>query len=196
VNGRYLVNEIFYSIQGEGVRAGIPHVFVRFAKCNLDCSLATMGWDCDTDFEVGEWYSLRRLLDTVEDLGRCQWVLLTGGEPGLQVDQRLIDALHSMGRQVAIETNGTQYLPDDVDWTCCSPKYAPVVLGQCDEVKYVLTVGQSPPVPPVLADHWLVSPAFKGDEPDPDAMAWCVEWVKDHSRWRLSVQNHKWLGIR
>lgn len=195
---RYLVNEIFSSIQGEGVRAGIPHVFVRFAKCNLACNVAEHGFDCDTDFEHGEWLDLAELMDRIVNTGTTSWVLLTGGEPALQVDAALIDALHADGLSVAVETNGTYKMPDTIDWVCLSPKPGTrLAIGGADEVKFVLAAGQQPVhAQEIRARHRLVSPAFKGDDLDPDALAWCIDWVVHNPGWRLSCQQHKWWGVR
>lgn len=195
---RYLINELFYSLQGEGVRAGIPHIFIRFAKCNLACSTATVGWDCDTDFDTGVWATLDEVADAVDRAGTASWVLLTGGEPALQADQTLVSMLQlRLGKKVAIETNGTMPVPGSTDWVCVSPKNHPIVLSRADEIKFVLAAGQEPAVPDGIdADHHLISPAFKGDEPDPDAMVWCIQWVLEHPGWRLSCQQHKWWGVR
>lgn len=191
----YQVKEIFHSIQGEGVRAGTAAVFVRFAGCNLDCTPETIGWQCDTDFIGGRRYKLGALVDAVQALAPGGWIIFTGGEPALQVDQPLIDVLHAVGYRLAIETNGTKVLPSGLDWICVSPKYAPTTsLNKPNEVKYVLTAGQKPGQ--MTAEYMLVSPAFKGDEPDPDAIAWCIQWVLDHPEWRLSVQQHKSWGVR
>lgn len=194
---RYLINEVFYSLQGEGVRAGTAAVFVRFAKCNLACNTAEHGFDCDTDFEHGDWYGLEELVEAVaEASGCCPWVILTGGEPALQVDQALIDAFHARKIQVAIETNGTMRLPTGIDWVCMSPKPGTTLaFGWADEAKYVLAAGQLPR-DTVSAGTRVVSPAFKGEEVDPDALAWCIEWVRAHPLWRLSVQQHKWWRVR
>jgi 7-carboxy-7-deazaguanine synthase len=190
---RYLINEIFHSLQGEGVRAGIAHVFVRFAKCNLTCNVAEHGFDCDTDFEHGQWHTLDQL---VAALPPCPWVLLTGGEPTLQLDLPLVLAL-SKDRRIAIETNGTRFLPIRLNWVCVSPKPGSnVVLKVADEVKCVVQAGQTPDPMGVRSPHYLISPAFKGDELDPDALAWCIDWVKANPRWRLSCQQHKWWGVR
>lgn len=191
---RYQIKEVFHSLQGEGVRAGVPHIFVRFAGCNLDCNEETMGWQCDTDFVGGTAYTLGELIDEVRRFGRCHWVLFTGGEPALQVDTTLVAALHALGYQLAIETNGTRPLPAGLDWVCASPKYERPAIRSADEAKYVLAAGQEPDVT-IQAKHMLASPAFKGDEPDPEALAWCVQWVKDHPTWRLSCQQHKWWGV-
>jgi organic radical activating enzyme len=195
----YLCNEIFYSLQGEGVRKGTANVFIRFAKCNLKCNVEEHGFDCDTEFETGEWYTISQLLDAVQRVGggRADWVILTGGEPGLQVDDALISELHQQGLMVAIETNGTKKLPHGLDWICVSPKpETQIVVWRADEVKCVLQAGQVPDASGIESEYLIVSPAFKGDTMDPEALGWCVEWVKQHPRWRLSTQDHKWWSIR
>lgn len=194
---RYLVNDLFLTLQGEGVRAGTAAVFLRFAKCNLACNRAEHGFDCDTDFERGRWYGLRPLIAAVAALQPAPgWVVLTGGEPGLQADGPLVDALHAGGRRVAIETNGTMALPAGIDWVCVSPKPGTRLRTlHAQEVKCVVAAGQEPDPMGVEALHLLVSPAFRGDDPDPDAVAWAVRWVLVHPEWRLSTQNHKWWGV-
>ena len=133
----YRIHEIFYSLQGEGFHTGRPAVFVRFAGCNLRCPF------CDTDFSTRQTMTcediVRQALSLIPSSlpdGRFLLVL-TGGEPALQVDDTLIDALHEAGFYIAIETNGTRTLPAAIDWITCSPKDAPVVLTQADELKVV-----------------------------------------------------------
>lgn len=194
---RYLVNEIFRSLQGEGARAGTVATFVRFAKCNLACNVAEHGFDCDTDFDHGDWYELDALLAAVRAVGPSRWIILTGGEPALQLDGTLVGTLHDAGYRLAIETNGTRPLPPGIDWVCVSPKPGTrVMISAADEVKFVLRAGQRPHDVSLRSSHRLVSPAFKGDEFDPEALAWCIQWVLDHPTWRLSVQQHKQWGVR
>src|SRR3954462_11354141 len=122
---RYLVNEIFYSLQGEGVRAGTPNLFLRLAKCNLACKVETHGFDCDTEFESGRWSARAEILAEFPQLSSaCDWVILTGGEPALQVDRELVDALHEAGYKLAIENNGSLELNRGIDWITVSPKVA------------------------------------------------------------------------
>ena len=197
--GRYLVNEIFYSLQGEGVRAGAPSFFLRFAKCNLTCKAETHGFDCDTEFESGRWMTLPEILDELRQLSeRCEWVVLTGGEPALQVDGEMIDALHAAGYKLAIETNGSVELPEGMDWITVSPKVAEhaVRQRQAHEVKYVRGYGQAVPRTVVEAEHYLISPAFEGDRLDPRALDWCIRLCKENPPWRLSVQQHKAWKVR
>jgi len=196
---RYVVNEIFYSLQGEGVRAGTPNLFLRFARCNLACRAETHGFDCDTEFESGRRMTLKEILEEMTALSSdCRWVVLTGGEPALQVDRELIDILHAAGYRLAIETNGSILLPEGIDWVTVSPKVAEHAVRQrkADEVKYVRGYGQALPRTVVTAEHYLVSPAFDGPEVDPRTLDWCIRLVKENPPWRLSVQQHKLWQVR
>lgn len=200
----YTVNEIFYSLQGEGVRAGEASVFVRFAGCNLRCSmepgpLSPGGWDCDTDHEHGKKMSIGELFETCETEGNgCRWVVLTGGEPALQLDHLLLEVLRTRFH-IAIETNGTIELPSwGLDWITVSPKQTErrIVVEYADEVKYVMAAGQELPLATVRARHKLLSPAARGAEVDPAALGWCICKVKENPGWRLSVQQHKAWALR
>ena len=196
---RYLVNEIFYSLQGEGVRAGTPNLFLRLSRCNLACKVETHGFDCDTEFESGRWMTVPEILDEFRLLSeKCDWVILTGGEPALQVDRELIGALHEAGYKLAIETNGSVELPEGIDWITVSPKVAEHAVRQrkAHEVKYVRGYGQALPRTTVEAEHYLISPAFGGTEVDPRTLDWCIRLCKENPPWRLSVQQHKGWQVR
>ena len=196
---RYLVNEIFYSLQGEGVRAGTPNLFLRLAKCNLACKVETHGFDCDTEFESGRRMTLEEIVAELRQLSAtCDWVILTGGEPALQADRELIDGLHAAGYKLAIETNGSFELPEGIDWITVSPKVAEHAIRQrrADEVKYVRGYGQGIPRTAVEATHYLISPAFDGAEVDPRTLDWCIRLCRDNPPWRLSVQQHKLWKVR
>lgn len=196
---RYLVNEIFYSLQGEGVRAGTPNLFLRLAKCNLACTVETHGFDCDTEFESGRRLTLEEIVAEFRQLSAdCGWVILTGGEPALQADRELIDGLHAAGYRLAIETNGSFELPEGIDWITVSPKVAEHAVRQkrANEVKYVRGHGQGIPRTAVEADHYLISPAFDGAEVDPRTLDWCIRLCRDNPPWRLSVQQHKLWKVR
>lgn len=198
-NGTYMVWEIFYSLQGEGVRAGTPNVFIRFSGCNLKCQKQTHGFDCDTDFTGGARISDLQILREAERVGgRCRNIILTGGEPLLQADSNLVGLLNARGWFVAVETNGTMPVPMLVDWVTLSPKVAEdqLVLRRADELKYVRGYGEGIPKPTAKASHLLISPAFNGNRRDNMAIAWCIELVKDNPPWRLSVQQHKIFNIR
>ncbi|HET8633320.1 MAG TPA: 7-carboxy-7-deazaguanine synthase [Gemmatimonadales bacterium] len=209
----YAVKEIFYTLQGEGAQAGRPAVFCRFAGCNLwsgreaDRATATCTF-CDTDFVGtdgdggGKFRSAEELAAAVaacwpadEFAGR--YVVCTGGEPLLQLDEPLIEALHAHGFAIAVETNGTQPAPSGLDWICVSPKAgAPLVLTEGDELKLVYPQsGAQPEQFSALAfRHFFLQPM---DGPDLAAnTAAATSYCLAHPQWRLSLQTHKLLGIR
>lgn len=196
----YRINEIFYSIQGEGGRAGQPSIFVRLSGCNLKCSRDSPdegGFDCDTEFVSGVSYTKQML---IESLSRhpCKWVVLTGGEPSLQVDQDLVDVLHEHGYKIAIETNGTNLLPNGIDWVTVSPKTAEhtIRVKSATEVKYVRQIGQGIPKPSCQSTYRFISPAFDGTILSKDTLAYCIQLVLDNPDWALSVQQHKLWRVR
>jgi len=209
----YSVKEIFYTLQGEGLNAGRPAVFCRFAGCNLwsgredDRALAVCRF-CDTEFVGtdgtlgGKFAQAAALADRIA----AQWpstatahrfVVLTGGEPLLQVDAPLIDALHAHGFEIAVETNGTLPAPAGIDWICMSPKAgAPIVQTRGHELKLVFP--QAELMPPAVAhlqfSHFLLQPM---DGPDRLANTRAaLEYCQAHPQWRLSLQTHKILQIR
>jgi 7-carboxy-7-deazaguanine synthase len=197
---QYQVNEIFYSVQGEGVRSGTANVFLRFSGCNLTCNEREMGFDCDTEFMSGRKMTAKQIIDEALTIApECRWIILTGGEPALQVDDELIQAFKEAGYQLAIETNGTKELPQGLDWITVSPKTAEHTLRQstANEVKYVRQKGQGIPRPTIKADHYLISPAHNVSNGFvKETMQWCVDLVKDNPEWRLSLQLHKILNVR
>ena len=204
----YVVNEVFYSLQGEGRRSGEASVFVRFTACNLECTVEEMGFDCDTEFASGVRVTLEelhdRVLHSIEeyglDIALPPWIVWTGGEPALQLDQECVDYFHDRDFRQAIETNGTKELPRDLDWICVSPKTAEHTLRvkqPVDELKYVRNEGQGYPRPKLKAEHYLLSPAFDPTgHVNPAAMLHCIQLCKKEPKWRLSVQQHKSWGIR
>lgn len=200
-DGRFLVNEIFYSIQGEGCLSGIPMVFVRFSDCNLRCSVVNSSFDCDTEFMSGRELSPSELLTETNRLNPQKgWVLFTGGEPGLQLTQELVDSFKEQGWKLAIETNGTIKLPDYIDWVCVSPKSAEHTIRQrtANEVKYVRSAGMAIPETSINAENYMISPAFQPDGTvSKEDLNWCLKLVMNNSqKWRLSVQYHKLLRVR
>lgn len=193
------INEIFYSLQGEGVRAGTPSLFVRFQGCNLRCRRETHGFDCDTEFVSGRPWTAQEVAARLKELAPdCNWVVLTGGEPARQLGAELVAYFHDLGYELAIETNGTIALPAGIDWITVSPKVAEHALRQrtAHEVKYVRAYGQGVPHTVVKAEHYLISPAFEGDSLDRRTLQWCIDLVKGNPKWRLSVQQHKLWHIR
>jgi 7-carboxy-7-deazaguanine synthase len=194
------VNEIFYSLQGEGMRSGTPNVFLRFSGCNQTCTVESHGFDCDTEFVSGQPMDGDTLVANLHAVATtCCSVILTGGEPALQATHELVDLLHDMGYFVAMETNGSVNVDElGLDWITVSPKVAEHAIRQrrAHEVKYVRGYGQGIPRTVVVADHYLLSPAFNGDQVDRRALAWCVDLVKQHPTWRLSTQQHKFWNLR
>jgi 7-carboxy-7-deazaguanine synthase len=199
----YTVREIFHSLQGEGVQAGRAAVFLRFAGCNLwsgreaDREAAACRF-CDTDFVGGDRYAhAQGLAEAVRAVGgSTRYVVVTGGEPGLQLDQALIAALHGLGFEVAIETNGTMDLPSGLDWVCVSPKAGTVLkVTRGDELKLVFPQAGAAPEAFEHLDfaHFLLQP-MDGPEQDANTSA-AIAHCLTHPRWRLSLQTHKIVGI-
>lgn len=208
----YAVKEIFLTLQGEGAQAGRRAVFCRFAGCNLwtgrekDRAKAICQF-CDTDFVGtdgtlgGKYKSAAALADVIaETWGQGsddRYVVLTGGEPMLQVDAALIDALHERDFTIAIESNGTFAIPRSIDWICVSPKAgSELVQTSGDELKLVWPQPGSDVAWLAALDfeHLLVQPL---DDPHAAAnVQACIDLVMDDPRWRLSLQTHKNLGLR
>lgn len=207
MSNEYLVNEIFYTLQGEGHRVGSPSVFIRFTGCNLRCRIESGpkspgGFDCDTEFASGIRMSTSRIVEKTRAVGgECDWVVLTGGEPGLQIDEALLEALvREGGYKVAIESNGTvdfATLKPFISWLVISPKVAEhaVRSSYADELRYVRRDGQGIPRPSIPAREKFISPAFEGNEMDKATLAWCLKLVKENPKWRLSIQSHKLIGV-
>jgi 7-carboxy-7-deazaguanine synthase len=204
----YTVNEIYYTLQGEGANTGRPAVFLRFSGCNLwsgrevDRSTAICQF-CDTDFVGGTKYA--SAVQLAEEVAG-QWfgngtskrfVVITGGEPLLQVDRPLIDRLHELGFEIAIETNGTIEALAGLDWICVSPK-AGTVIKQRSGNELKLVYPQRGITPQELErldfDHFFVQPMDGPDVKQNTELA--ARYCLEHPRWRLSLQTHKMLGIR
>lgn len=209
----YAVNEIFYSVQGEGIRKGTANVFVRFAGCNQTCKVETHGFDCDTEFVSSKKMTAEEIAQACRAAiakaggdhnfatlgGAWAWIILTGGEPGLQVDYALCQYLRAAKFHLAIETNGSIDLSGlPLDWITVSPKVAEHAIRQktASEVKYVRGAGQGIPKPACESQYKLLSPAFLGNVIDRDALATCIELVLANPEWRLSVQEHKGINVR
>jgi 7-carboxy-7-deazaguanine synthase (Cx14CxxC type) len=210
----YTVKELFYTLQGEGANVGRAAVFCRFAGCNLwtgreeDRADATCRF-CDTDFigvgiDGGKFTEPAALARAAASLwpgaaadASRPLVVCTGGEPLLQLDEPLVDALHAAGFEVAIETNGTRPAPAGIDWICVSPKArAPLVLTRGDELKLVYPQdgGEPERYEHLEFAHFFLQPM---DGPDVEGNTRrALEYCLGHPRWRLSLQTHKRLGIR
>lgn len=203
----YMINEIFYSLQGEGVRTGCPSIFVRFAGCNLNCKKDEVGFDCDTNWVGGDRLTAKQILNVIDDLKcRCDWIVFTGGEPTLQLDDALIGEFKRKEFNLAIETNGTKKVPMGIDWICVCPKRPDDQIFQrrANELKIVLRRDMKIPKYNIQADHYVISPAF--EVPDRSIaethnlprvnLEWAIKTVLENPQWRLSVQDHKFWKVK
>lgn len=206
----YTVKEIFYTLQGEGAHTGRAAVFCRFAGCNLwtgreeDRARAICQF-CDTDFvgtgpDGGRFASAGTLAEAVDRSwrgGEGKYVVCTGGEPLLQLDDAAIAALHDRGFEVAVETNGTRPAPDSLDWICVSPKAgAPLVQKSGNELKLVFPQERAMPeqFESLGFEHFFLQPMDGADTALNTERA--IEYCLRNPRWRLSIQTHKLLGLR
>lgn len=202
----YSIAEIFYSIQGEGARAGRPAVFVRFAGCNLwsgkdssrNVSAGQCARWCDTDFAEHFRASRDEIVAQMIRLwpgGGKPYAIFTGGEPALQLDDEMVLAAKLSGFECAIETNGTRQIPSCLDWVTVSPKTEAFVVRSGDELKVVYPQQIRPETFEGLQfSHFFLQPRDFGGRMAAEAA--CLEYVLAHPRWRLSVQLHKFLGIK
>jgi 7-carboxy-7-deazaguanine synthase len=209
---KYAVKEIFYTLQGEGAQTGRPAVFCRFAGCNLwsgreaDRAQAICSF-CDTEFvgTDGTAGGRYRTAEALADRIAAQWppsaparfVVCTGGEPALQLDAPLIDALHGHGFEVAIETNGTLPLPSGLDWVCVSPKAgAKLVVERGDELKIVVPQERLDPLDfaHLAFERFSVQPMDGPERARNTELA--IAFCRAHPRWQLSLQTHKLAGFR
>lgn len=206
---RYRINEIFYSVQGEGYFACTAAVFIRFSGCNLKCPF------CDTDFkEYKEMTSQEILAEVIKaDYGRCMNIVVTGGEPTLQWDEELSEVLRGADYFVAMESNGTRPVDGKIDWLTISPKaqwvknaqIAPVNFaeGVCDEIKVVIDEKTPLELVAQIPDHFVgtphlyVQPCDTGFvKPNAEIMKRCVEFIKMFPSWSISLQTQKILKVR
>lgn len=184
----YRVNEIFYSLQGEGYHTGYPAVFVRLSGCNLRCPF------CDTDFSTYSEMTAEEIASAVQHLSADSHVLiiLTGGEPSLQADELLLSTLHSTGKRICMETNGTHPIASGIDWITCSPKEGSrVVIPFADELKIVY---QHQDVEQwaerIPSTHLYLQPCSCQNTAD------VIDYILRHPHWHLSLQTHKYIDIR
>ena len=178
------INEIFYSLHGEGYHTGTPAIFVRFSGCNLCCDF------CDTQHEEGIMMTDEEIIAEVKKYPAVT-VVLTGGEPSLWIDDDFIDRLHEAGKYVCIETNGTRVLPESIDWVTCSPKQGTKLkITRMDEVKVVYEGQDISIYESLLAEHFYLQPCSCSNTAE------TVDCVMRHPKWRLSLQTHKLIDIR
>ena len=198
----YRVNDIFYSLQGEGHNTGRAAVFIRFAGCNLRCSF------CDTEFDTYREMTAEEIVASISTYP-ARFVVLTGGEPTLQVDEAFVDLLHQHGFEVAMESNGTRPAPKNLDWLTVSPKISgekwKVESGWRlpDELKVVFDEDTVPetylPSPSTLSLSPILylQPCDTGNaERNAIIINRCIDYIKEHPQWRLSLQTHKLIGFK
>lgn len=196
-----IIKEIFYSLQGEGLNTGRAAIFIRLSRCNLRCTF------CDTDFDGGEELTDQEIAQAISPYpGR--FIVWTGGEPTLQLNDETVAYFHSLGYEQAIETNGTRRPPKGLDYITCSPK--PEALHRLHESfpegvsEFRFPIGAEGDLPPSVeslptAQAYLVSPIFVGDDAmtmDQTALRRCIAFVQAHPEWRLSLQMHKLIHIK
>ena len=191
---KLIVNEIFYSLQGEGARAGRSSIFIRLSKCNLRCSY------CDTEFDSGEEMTLEEINNDIEKFG-CKWIVWTGGEPTLQLTDEMVTFFKNKGYLQAIETNGTRKVPQGINYITCSPKQhfdrIKALIPHAHELRFPMAKGDELPNLQELpeADNYLLSPIFDADKLNKENLDYCVKLIKENPQWSLSVQLHKLIEI-
>lgn len=184
------VNDIFYSLQGEGRNTGRAAIFIRFSGCNLKCPF------CDTDFSAYEELSDEDILARISGYP-SKFVVLTGGEPSLQVDAPFIELLHAHGYELAMETNGTHAIADGIDWITCSPK-GNTVIKKCNELKCIFDEHTAiPDDHGIEADYKYLQPCDVQDNGrNAIIVKRCFDYILQHPEWRLSLQTHKLAGFK
>lgn len=185
----YKIKSIFYTIQGEGYWAGTPAVFCRFAGCDLECGF------CDTDFEGGKTYSGNQLVHDIQEANtsNCTHVVLTGGEPALQVNVSLIQLLQEVGLTTHIETHGGHPLPHNLDWICVSPKTKKLVVMTGDEIKVLYPAFDPHAYTHLNFKWWSIQPVM--DKNYKHNLQASIDFCMKYPKWHLSTQQHKQWGV-
>ena len=192
------VNDIFCSIQGEGGRAGEASIFIRLSGCNLQCPF------CDTEFNSGQEMEVQEIIHEINAYSPCKWIVWTGGEPCLQLTEEIIKMFYLAGYKQAIETNGTLPISKGFDYISVSPKSNLQIVGKVDELRFLFKKGVKVPfinLDTPEATNYYLSPVFDGEENEKltlnmDNVNACVEYIKCHPQWKLSIQLHKLLKIK
>ncbi|MDE5821023.1 MAG: 7-carboxy-7-deazaguanine synthase QueE [Paramuribaculum sp.] len=184
------VNEIFYSLQGEGYYTGMPAVFLRLSGCNMNCSF------CDTDHSL---YTEMSTGEIIEEINRfpSKHIVITGGEPALQLTDSFIEELHKHDFYIQVETNGTLRLPEKIDWITCSPKSDKAALKRVNEIKIIYDGVKPIFTPEIEAEIYCLQPLDCGDKKkNQDILQATIEYILKNPQWRLSLQTHKLLDIK
>lgn len=195
------VSEIFYSLQGEGARAGTPTFFIRLQGCKAKNACYALGIRCDTEFESGKEMTVEQLMDwLIAKNPECKEITWTGGEPLDQLTEEHIAFFKQKGYFQAIETSGLHPAPKGLDFICVSPKVAEHVVKKnfpdgVTELRYVRHAGQEIPVPSITAAHYWISPHSDGFEINTENLKHCINLCLKHPLWKLSVQQHKLWNV-
>ena len=195
------VSEIFYSLQGEGARAGTPTIFIRLQGCKTKHACASSGVKCDTEFESGKEMTFQNILHwIVTNTNKCREITWTGGEPTDQLTDEWVALFKEHGYFQAIETSGLNPVPDGIDFICLSPKVAEHIIAKnfpngVTELRYVRHKGQAIPQPSIKAIHYWVSPHSDGFNINSENLHHCIDLCKQHPQWKLSIQQHKLWNI-
>lgn len=192
------INEIFYSLQGEGRWTGTPAIFIRLSGCNLKCNF------CDTKHQEYKEYTTDEILQEIASYAPCKHIVITGGEPGLQLTEAFVKILQHHGYYVAVETNGTYPLPLNIHWITCSPKFefcpnAEINLDWIDELKVVYR-GKNQDMSrynDIEAIEYYLQPCDVGNPTENRRIInETIEFIKKNPKWKLSLQTQKILGVR
>lgn len=195
------VSEIFYSLQGEGARAGTPTIFIRLQGCSAKHACFASGVMCDTEFESGKAYKLADILEWAQkNAPGCKEITWTGGEPLDQLTEEVVAFFGKNGFFQAVETSGLKPAPAGLDFICVSPKVAEHVVkknfpGGVDELRYVRHKGQEIPQPGITAKHYWISPHSDGFAINSENLQHCISLALANPQWKLSIQQHKQWNI-
>ena len=194
------VSEIFYSLQGEGARAGTPTVFIRLQGCSAKMACYASGIKCDTEFESGKEMELIEINAWIAaNASDCKEITWTGGEPLDQLTEEVIIYFADRNYYQAVETSGLKPAPKGIDFICVSPKVAEHVVKKnfdhVQELRYVRHAGQEIPMPSITADHYWISPHSDGFTINNNNVQHCINLCKQNPKWKLSVQQHKLWNI-
>jgi 7-carboxy-7-deazaguanine synthase len=195
------VSEIFYSLQGEGARIGIPTIFIRLQGCKTKFACAANGIKCDTEFESGKELTIEEIELWIEkNAKQCNEITWTGGEPLDQLTEEIVAYFKDKGFYQAIETSGLQPAVKGLDFICVSPKVAEHIIAKnfpdgVSELRYVRHKGQSIPEPSIKAKHYWISPHSDGFNINSENLKHCIDLCLKNGKWKMSLQNHKIWNI-
>lgn len=197
MNQKINISEIFYSLQGEGIRTGEPSIFIRTQGCKTKHACAMMGIKCDTEYESGKEWNVEDLAVHIGNKFQvCKTIVWTGGEPTDQLTIEMVEYFKELGYYQCIETSGLNPTPKGIDFVTLSPKVAEHILEKnfqngVSEIKYVRHEGQQIPKPSVVAHHYFISPHSDGFTINTANVKHCIQLCLENPQWKLSIQSHK-----